>query len=472
MKIFTFAASLLLLFCAVFATNYTAEYTAGNWLKVTRTIQVQDDDPCFANAVSNTCINTGSVAPSGKNYGYDTKVTLSVQNIGNLKREGISIVENVNYVPVGAKLTYSPQPNTTDGRQAYWQIGSLKPGESKSVSYGFSATLLEGAAKKAGAVSILSDPVLISLFAPSISKVGERLSLTIKTNEGQPVQGATVYVELADGSSQAVKTDGSGTASFIASSPGYYTYSVEGYRLSDLTSTQVRLPDDGQPSVAAAAVDERGVLPSLAGIFPILAAIFIIAVVALIIYNFLAAKREDDEGYPQAGQGEAAAAPTYTQKFSFVQQSQQDERIRETTRGILESRKKQMREEEGGAQGVFEAEPGQGKEEFSELDPALVRLETAARHEGESAHEEDEIEKAISELEAIREKLRSGHEYQGIGQEKEMGAEKTQGAPGNLQEEKRPDKKKPSYEKRAAPRKAATSKPKKMKFSSHGIRKR
>jgi hypothetical protein len=482
MKTFAFVASLLLLLCAAFATNYTADYTAGNWLKVTRTIQVQDDDPCFANAVSNTCINTGSVSPSvvnGTHYGYATKVTLTVQNIGSLLREGISIGENVNYVPAGAKLTYYPRPNTTDGRQAYWQLGSLKPGESKNVSYEFSATLVEGNVKKVGAVSILSEPVMVSLLAPTASKVGERLSLALKTPSGQPVSGAIVYVEAADGSSQAVKTDSAGVASFIARFPGYYTYSVDEYKLSGTPSTQVRL-DEESSAVAAAAVADNGLLQGLAGIFPMLAAIFVIAVVALIIYNFLASRKEEGEAYSQpspVAPAAAAAAPTYTQKFTFAQASSQDEKIREATRDILESRKKQLKQEAEAGQDALvehEAEPEQEQPAFSELDQKVAQMEAEARQEGESAQEEDEIEKAIAELEAIREKLRAGREDYGSAQEAQAAsvADSEASEADQEPEQKRPVPKKPSYGKRAEDAKAPASKPKKMKFSSHGIRKK
>ena len=66
------------------ATNYTAQYTAGDWLRITRTI-VQTDSPCFGSGVSNACMNDGAVHPPNAQYGFSTNITLTVQNIGQMK---------------------------------------------------------------------------------------------------------------------------------------------------------------------------------------------------------------------------------------------------------------------------------------------------------------------------------------------------------------------------------------------------
>jgi len=495
MKTFAFVASLLVLLSMLVAsTNYTAEYTAGNWLKVTRTMQSMDVDPCFANGVSNVCMNSGAVHP-GATSGYATHVTLTIQNIGQIPRDGISIGESLVYVPSGAQLTFKPGPSTNDGREVFWKIGSLKAGEAKSVSYEFSAVLREGAVSRVQNVAILSEPVLVSLSAPIVSKVGDRISLLVKTASGQSVPDAVIYIDYSDGSHQSVRTDSNGVATFTASRSGYYTYSIEGYKLSGMVSTNTAPLAESFPAVAAAAVSDKGILPSIAGIFPILAAIFIIAVIALIIYNFLTSRKGDEEeGYAPSKPLSAEGAPTYTQKFSFAQEGEREEKIRETTQSILESRKKQMREEQGRTQPITSPEEEEAPETgaFTELDSQVTALEAQAREGGESTHEEAEIEKTIAELETIREKLRArktgaseeGETHVYTGEETEetqpRREKKTETAFNNTSwgaEERRevaaykPSQKKPGYEKKTTVIKVA-GKPKKMKYATHGVKKR
>ena len=586
MKAFAFAMFVLLAASVLSAENYTAQYTAGGWLKVTRTI-VLSDSPCFGAGVSNACMNDGAVHPPNTQYGPSTNVTITVENVGQIERRNISVGEDLTFVPDGAEVDFFPVPSSGDGEQVFWAIGSLQPNESKSVSYWFSATLSEGLLQRIPEASIVSQPVFVSLSAPRASTVGDTLSIALQTASGQPVGGATVYVLFPDGSRLPLLTGRNGVATFTASRQGGYSYSVDGYQLEAPVSTDAGAPE-AAPPVVAAAVGNSGLLSSLAGILPILGAIFAIAVVILIIYNFFASRREEDEGayaqpqvpysYPQAGiqvqqaplqptgagvqypaQAQPSAPPAYTQRFSFYSTSPDDGSMRQTTRGILESRRQlkgsvqpssvqgspgippaaqdgsgpedsgRPSQEDGGQQGGarpsaqdgaqprgtafqqavagrrqqgsrpvysqsdadWQGEQTEASEEGEDsrpgLDSQVAKLEAKARAEGETASEEEEIERTIAELEAIREKLRS-RRFSGQvsrGEAQQTAAEDSEGRSGEetigqgseeegtdeREEADEPEKKKPGY---ASPSREGKPrpKPKRMKYASHGTRKK
>ena len=521
-------AACILIFLSVsladnYSTKYSAEYTAGDWLNVTRTVQ-QTDNPCFGAAVSNVCMNDGAVYPPGEQNGLSTMVTLSVQNIGQIERDNISIGEDLSFVPDGAKLEFFPAPSTNDGRQVFWAIGNLQPNESRSVSYGFSAMLRGGAEQGMPQLSVVSQPVFVYLSAPAASTVGDSLAIMLRTSSGKPVSGAVVYVVSPDGSRHPLLTGRDGVATFTASTLGRYTYSVDGYQLQAPVSTNAGLPAS---PVAAAAVGDSGLLfSSLAGMLPVLAAIFAIAVLVLIIYNFFASRREDDDDsymQPQPGTPAAQSAmpassaqPVYTQSFSFSPVSQHDNSMRQTTRGILESRRQLKQSGQQAAQGSRvpeaserqrveepqESEPdddGQASGEWQQageqteaqddapsqhgLDSQIARLEAKAREEGETASEEEEIERTIAELEAIREKLRSrkiagpaetrqtipaiseeeGPSIQEQAEEPEIDSGERSDGFAEQEDSRSQYPKKPS---------AKPSKPRKMKYASHGTRRK
>lgn len=523
MRIFSFVMCMLLASSALSAANYTAQYTAGGWLQVIRTI-VQTDSPCFGSGVSNACMNDGAVYPPNAQYGFSTNVTLRVQNLGQIERDNISIGEDLSFVPPGAALYFSPAPASNDGRQAFWEIGSLQPNQSRSVGYAFSATLTQGLMQRIPEVSVVSQPVFVSLSAPGASTVGDTLAIMLRTSSGKPVSGAVVYVVSPDGSRHPLLTGRDGVATFTASTLGRYTYSVDGYQLEAPVSTNAGLPAS---PVAAAAVGDSGLLfSSLAGMLPVLAAIFAIAVFVLIIYNFFASRREDDDDsyvQPQPGTPAAQSAmpassaqPVYTQSFSFSPVSQHDNSMRQTTRGILESRRQLKQSGQQAAQGsrVLEASARQRVEEPQEsepdddgqasgewqqageqteaqdgapsehgLDSQIARLEAKAREEGETASEEEEIERTIAELEAIREKLRSRkiagpagtrQTIPAIGEEESPSIQEQAEEP-EIDSGERSDGFAEQEDSRAQyPKKpsAKPSKPRKMKYASHGTRRK
>jgi len=277
------------------------------------------------------------------------------------------------------------------------------------------------------------------LYAPSRLPMNGTLTLSLKSSEGKPISGARILVNYPDGTRQGVKTDASGTASITASRKGSYTYSVEGYKLSQIVSTVAYDPKEEEaaiPATAAAAAD-TGLLPGIIGALPVLAAIFAVAVVMLIIYNFLAAKREEDESAgpaPQLAEQQAQAMPSvnYTQKFSFAQDAEREKKMDDTTRSLVESRKRRM-QDEAPAQSDYEAEAPEPKLQQeadveqqlddaeaeiytdsektvagSAMDDEIAELEKNARIAGEVAQQEKEVENMLLQLEQIRNKLRAG----------------------------------------------------------------
>ena len=169
------------------------------------------------------------------------------------------------------------------------------------------------------------------------------------------------------------------------------------------------------------------------------------AAVALIAYNFLSARREEEDASgpaPQLAEQQAKSEPgmSYSQKFSFGADAEREKNLDDTTRGILESRKRRMQESEPAppeehddAQahaeaedagqidntpaGTLDAEDAQESAPADEaektvmngdMDGELAELERNARIAGEVAEQEKEVENMLTQLEEIRNKLRAG----------------------------------------------------------------
>jgi len=459
MKLGALLAVLLLMVSTPFAEAYSKQYVSGGWLEVTRTVETGASGSCplAPNGVSDVCANGGSAQP-GKAGGAVTWVALTVKNVGPQDREHVNIGESLSYVPAGAAISFSPSPSQFDGRQAVWEIASLARGESKTLSYEFTAIVGEAALGRVPDAAVAAAPASATLFAPSRLQTGGTLTLSLKSPEGRPISGARILVGYPDGSRQAVSTDSAGMARLVASRNGSYTYSVDGYRMTQLVSTiaggrQAALEE--QPVTAASAAD-AGLAAALLGALPVLAALFAAAVVALITYNFLVARREDDgtEG-PAPGlaeqQAQAAGGMNYTQKFSFSREAEHEKNIDDVTRGMVESRKRRMQEHPAGHDGEGEApagkdgegrkgargqappdmqargrgiteetvigagtfQGGEGAERTlsnDDMDREIAELERNARIAGEVAEQEKEVENMLSQLEEIRNRLRAGRE--------------------------------------------------------------
>ncbi|MEM4554445.1 MAG: hypothetical protein QXT25_01175 [Candidatus Anstonellaceae archaeon] len=380
MKKYAIALISLLLFSLVAAaSNYSAQYVVDGWFKVNRTVLVEEStNPCFRGPVNICAVLGGYGSPFASSQSKVT-VSISVQNIGSVTRTNITFGESISFVPQGVKIQFLQQPEGSDGKIVYWKVLRLAPGESKTFSYQFEA---EKIGEYFPPVSVVAEPIQISLSAPSVVSAGQIVNIALRSSLDEPVAGATVFVETADGTKRAIKTNAYGVASFVAESSGFYTYSVEGFRLRQPVSTKVLLQEEqSTPQVTAAAVGNKDFFSALAGIFPIVAAIFAIAVIALVLYNFVTSQKEEEQQPTQKQQ--EAPTPTYSQQISFGK----EEEIAQTTRDILESRKRQLAEKS--------AHPPVMEE----------KGEVFEAKEEEVAQTQEEIDKAIAELEAIRQKL-------------------------------------------------------------------
>jgi len=465
---------MLMLFsmAACASQTYLSEYLADGWLKVTRTITVNDMAGCTGSAITGSCSDTGAAPPSayvsGPNAGFSTRVVLAITNIGPVERSGIDLAESLSHVPNGANVVYSPTP-LLDGRLATWHIPSLRSNESLNVSYSYSAAAREGQINRIPSVMVTAEPASAVLSATEKGEVGSRIILKLSSISGMAMPGVGVRVNYPDGSSQLVATDKSGTASFIAGNEGFYTYTVEGYSVVSLASTEVKARP--MPPIAAAAVADPGMLSFMFSLLPMLAGIFAVAIVMLVVYSFFSAKREDESSYaPPAKQAQAASPVvasgdtqskmSYSQNFSFAEAAKEEQKIEDMTRSLVESRKRQLRTEEtlegesgeiiseGEAEfadSVQEATAKEGEEEATEredgIDSELAKLEAQASQSGETVSEEDEIEKAIAELESIRAQLRERKEKvhgESAGEQPESGMENAESAydSGDLEGEK------------------------------------
>ncbi len=466
MKIAAFGFIALLLFSVFAATTYTAEYIADNWLKVTRYVLVQDSSECISGGVSDVCANTGAIQTGG-HFGVLTQVSLTAQNIGPIDRSAIEISESLSSIPSGAQLEFDPAPSIYDTSTAAWAIGDLSPGEAKSVSYSFSARMSEGAAQRIPDVSVKASPASLVLSTPDSATVGDKVQISLKSKQGIPIPNTVVYVNYPDGTSQAVTTDSAGVATLLAGKEGHYTYSVEGYLLSGVASTQAS-PEIEIPDIAATAADES-IVSAIVGALPIFVAVFAVAVVALLVYGFFTSRKDEEEYEPEPEEPQQTSAPIYTQKFSFSEEKKKDEKVREATRGIIETRKKHMQEEkepEPEKEPVQEPVPAKKPESYEttkaeeDMEKEIAKLEQEARDSGEVAEEEPDIEKTIAELEEIREKIKQRRQQAEI-EEPAVFQEK----PKKVKPKVRPRPVKP--QKRAKPKKG-----KKTRFGSHGTKKK
>jgi len=443
--------SMLLFISMPFAETYSKTYVSDGWLQVTRTIEVGKADSCPLSqiGISDACANSGT-NQAGKSGAVSTLVTLSLKNIGSIDRSYVNIGESLSYVPAGAAISFSPSPSQFDGRQAVWEVLELKRGEAKNVTYEFGASVSEAAVGRIPDAVVIAAPSTVMLFAPSKVPANSTLTVSLKSMEGRPIAGAKIVVDYPDGSRQAVRTDSSGTVSLMATRVGSYTYSAEGYKLYQLVSTiayEKEAEEEKAPATAASAAD-AGILPSLLGALPILAGIFAAAVVALIVYNFLSARREEEdssEPAPQLAeqQAKSESGASYTQKFTFGTEDEHQKNMDDTTRRMVDSRKRRMQESEPAPPEEHEEAPAESKDADAErmedgfavsresagdgepertvmsndMDDELAELEKNARIAGEVAEQEKEVENMLAQLESIRNKLRAGR---GSGPEEDI----------------------------------------------------
>lgn len=507
----TFALAAMLLMVSIASASNSTLYTVDSWLEVSRSVSFANLSPCHSDTVGYSCSNTGAIGSPATGY-TETTVVLSFRNIGTADREDISATESLTYVPEGATLSFSPEPSSFDGRVAIWQIGSIPAGQSKQVSYSFSAATSEGLLGRMLPVKVDSEPLGVYLSAPLSAKAGEPIPLRLSTASGQAVSGAIIFASSPDGGVSAVKTDRQGAATFSASNDGFYTYSVASCKLMRLASTSVKNATVEAPATSAAAAD-TGIVPSIIGALPILAGILVVLFIITLVYNFISSSRaEADEpqapatqpsqyypaqqqASPQPG-GKASSPMTYSQSFNFSNDAKKDSVVRQVTSDVLASRKRALaaseatvKEEGNESVRPFVAPSPQPREaarkedddsgkplpasaskpdakhidEDDEVERELAELEAQAEEGGERSEIEDDeesIEETLAKLEEIRRKLReqresmgSENDEQGLTAAKESETDEDEAA-------SEPDKEPQSPRKPAQPAKKAATKQK------------
>ncbi|MCX6772062.1 MAG: hypothetical protein NTX79_08510 [Candidatus Micrarchaeota archaeon] len=481
-KPFALFIGMLLFISMPFAETYSKKYVSDGWLEVTRTIESGKAGQCPLSqiGISDVCANSGTSQAGGSGSVF-TLVTLSLRNIGSIDRNYVNIGESLSFVPAGAAVSFSPSPSQFDGRQAVWEVAALSRGETRNVTYEFGASVSEAAVGRIPDAAAIAAPSTAVLSAPSQVQANSTLTVSLKSLDGTPITGAKIVVGYPDGSSQAVRTGSTGAASLMATRVGSYTYSAEGYRLYQMVSTIAYGKNATQGSVpaTAASASDPGILPMVLGVLPIFAGIFAAAVVALIIYNFLSARREEEDvsgPAPKLAEEQAKGEPgmNYSQKFTFGTEDEHQKNLDDTTRRMVDSRKRRIQEsgpkppeehEEADAEieeaarneeKVFSAQEMDGSESTvtnGDMDSELVELERNARIAGEVAEQEKEVESMLTQLEDIRNKLRAGRSAKPDGEAGGRGGEAEEPA----RKPKPPARAAAPASKAATPAKAAAS---------------
>lgn len=413
MRIFALVAIILFAAAAFAAESYTSEYVAGDWLKVTRIATLSGEPLCLDSyGVTDACASPGAIQPNQGTGTSDTTVELLVENVGPTDRAGVDLTEDLSYLPSGARITYSAQPTSSDGRTVTWSLGTLAKGSTLRLSYVVSARIPPETLLALPDIAVAAEPALLSLEAPESLAAGEKATISVQ-KDGKPIPNAIVVVTYPDGVRHPLRSDLYGTVKFTAAEEGKYTYSIEGYGTEKAVETEVVPPAPAAPVAAAVDTTLSG---AIMGVLPVLAALFAIAIIALILYNFFTSRREEEEYAPQ--QPSAASQPpgsamAYTQSFSFGAGSAEPEkRIQDRTHDLVESRKRHLAESAAAfapREEPKEAEATESTATGTDMETIISELEHKARETGEVAteEEEEEVERTISELEAIREKLRA-----------------------------------------------------------------
>lgn len=424
---FLFLFLLISLFQLAFseASSYTSNYTIDNWFSVGIVVQSSEATGC-AGAITGACGSTGAILPSS---GSSSTITLSVQNTGQVDREGVEISQSLSFVPKESKISFEPSPAYSDSTSATWKINNMKKGESKTFSYSFPSSLSEDA--KIAQVSAKSSPPAIMLAAPESSRLGEIIEVIAKSPSGNPVTGLEVSVSFPDGASKKITTDSYGVARVAASKEGFYTYTAEGYTLSKLPSTEVRKAQAAAPLAAASAAGLPAKLVSfLVSLAPLLAAIFITAVITFILYGFITQRKEPYQPpasppySPPSSPPSSPQQPFSTSRYqspSASHQMQQGESsvqpvpsqqavpektLQLDTQRLVELRKSQMwQAEKTYPNHSYIAQPTEKTELHEAASPHMIALSSISPQEGESTFDESELESTVRQLEEIRQKL-------------------------------------------------------------------
>jgi hypothetical protein len=382
-------ACMLLFSAAVFAENAVFVKYEQDGFFIQRILQVSSE--------SKISITTDTAITL-----YASEVKLYIKNTGSTARSSIAIVEDLTYLPSGAKIEFMQKPSDIDGRAATWRLDELAPGGEYSVTYRVPIEVKEEAFKMLASPQITAKMVDVSLFVPATAEKGSAIELSLSAG-GKPVSGAKIIVSSPTGATMQVLTDAEGKAQFKADDAGFYTYSVVGYNLLNIAATECVVPKIQAPTAGAAIPPKPfDFLGIISGILPYVAGIVLIVAIALMVFNYVQATGESKPAPMPPSQSPSSAYQSAGQNFSYTYSpsagatktgpqtsapagfsAEDAARKREATRALLDRRKAEMKPE------VEDEEAGEEAVEFA---PSKSRSE--------------DIEKTIRELEALKAKLK------------------------------------------------------------------
>lgn len=338
-------------------------------------------------------------------------VTLTITNNGNTALGGVALSEDISYLPAGRQVTFSTQPDYLDGRTARWNIGMLGAGKSAMVSYKVPGMIGPESLARLSAPVATYTKAAASLAAPSRATQGNPVVIALKDAKLAPLAGVEVAVNAPTGEILLLDTDAQGRAEYTPTDAGFYTYSVNGYDIASMPTTSVEQAQIEVPVTAGAVVPANGkasgvdVIGMIAGAGPIIAVILFLGIVAFALYAYLTTSEERQDGEPmppapatrpmtddaeqavneKSGEGGIKYAVSYGAN-SKAQEMQDEERMQEQTRSIIEMRKAASAEE---MQAVQEA-GGEAQGAQAEIAPLPTDEEKKAN--------EEQIEEAAEEI--------------------------------------------------------------------------
>lgn len=387
---FSFAAiAFVLMFGALFASTTYQMSTDAQGVEITKTLVAGGSD----RTLYMTDPSAGVV-----NNEVGAKVSISVKNTNSRTVRNLAITEDITWITSTKNIKFSSAPNENDGRKVAWNIDSLAPSEKVEFSYITDAPINPKvvSAMEMPAVAY-SNPSAV-LNAPRNAKQGEQIAIYLTGTDRKAAGNALITVTSPLGDEFELRTNPSGMAFFKPADAGYYTYSVEGYDVAFLPTTEVSQIDFGAATAAATVPEkpkdkEMPFFGALAGAWPLIAGIMLVALVAFALYAYLNTSAPAEQSYEPmppapATRPSISDEPEQNGMSYKISYGTSGEDVKEQTRSLVERRM-------AGAKAADEAQPQEGTTEFGQ--GSLVEEKIAPKEDGYS-EEEQKSQKRIDAL--------------------------------------------------------------------------
>lgn len=418
----------LSLFCASFAS--VEVYYSNKGLHITRSLD-------------NMKVAMISTTTDAASYSTRGNIQITVKNIGAVEKRSITLTDGLSYVPSGLKVLFSKSP-ALDGQIATWNIGTLAPSQEYTVSINASGAISEEIFKLLASPQISYTPIDASLSAPASAKVGESVRLSL-LSEGKPLANATILVTGPGNERFSLQADSAGQAAYIAGSSGFYTYSSDDANIA-IVSTEIKPAIDVQAPAAGALLPKENAQPF--DLLPFALGLAMLAAIAIALFTLFGSRApQDDSAFPPSPDS-APGSPPSSPQFERIEEAvaEQGSHVRpkpsssmpeggnstlpmheekrmqelltkeasvqhakESTKSIYEKRKIELAQKQAE---LLRRAQAQKKTAAKEAPSAKKRNHlmsaayAAGSTRGESAVEDNSIEKTIAELEKIRSKLK------------------------------------------------------------------